>query len=220
MMRNGPITGTGGGGVDQTARRVEPMPLSSIRPAPRNPKAHAREEIQNSIVRFGLAELPLVDERTGRLVAGHGRVDQLTAMRDAGQDPPNGVGVDPATGEWMVPVIRGWASRSDPDAEAYLVGSNNLTVLGGWDERELAELLTNLNDVDPTLLAVTGFTDEDLAALLAEEEDGGPPPGRTDPDDTPEPPAEPISKPGDLWILGVGASCPKCKAWIHVQPRD
>ncbi len=42
--------------------------------AARNPKWNAEEEIRWSIGRFGLAELPLLDERTGLLVAGHGRV--------------------------------------------------------------------------------------------------------------------------------------------------
>src|SRR5205809_5221565 len=82
------------------------VPLSEVRPAPRNPKAHLGDAIRTSIGRFGVAELPLIDERTGRLVAGHGRIDQLTAMRADGQDPPEGVRVAP-DGGWLVPVVRG-----------------------------------------------------------------------------------------------------------------
>jgi site-specific DNA-methyltransferase (adenine-specific) len=41
------------------------------------------------------------------------------------------------------------------------------------------------------------FEDDELLAEVLEPEQG-----KTDPDDVPEPPKEPITKPGDLWILG------------------
>jgi DNA modification methylase len=182
-------------------RRVEYTPLTLIEAAPRNPKRHAGDAIKRSIDRFGFAELPLIDERTGRLVAGHGRLDQLAAMRKAGQDPPDGVRVDQGTGEWLVPVVRGWRSRSDGDAEAYLIASNRLTTLGGWDGEELGGLLADLAEQDAELLAVTGFSDADLEGLLG----GGStqlPDALTDPDDVPGTPVEPRSRPGDVWLLG------------------
>lgn len=146
-------------------RQVKYMPLSAVVGATRNPKRHAEQEIRASISRFGLAEVPLIDERTGRLVAGHGRIDQLIAMRDAGQDPPDGVLVDKA-GEWLTPVLRGWSSRSDAEAEAYLAASNHLTVLGGWDQDGLAELLRDVADADTSLLLAAGYTPDDLADML------------------------------------------------------
>ncbi len=183
-------------------RRVEYTPLTFIEAAPRNPKRHAGQAIKRSIDRFGLAELPLIDERTGRLVAGHGRLDQLAAMRKDGQDPPDGVRVDPDSGDWLVPTVRGWQSRSDGDAEAYLVASNRLTTLGGWDDTELADILGDLAELDPALLEVTGYTDADLDALLTEPGDDGPLPGLNDPDDVPGVSAEHRSRPGDVWLLG------------------
>lgn len=174
------------------------MPLDEITRAPRNPKEHDREGIAASIDRYGVAELPLLDERTGRLVAGHGRLDDLTARREAGQDPPDGVRIR-KDGTWLVPVVRGWASRSDPEAEAYLVASNQLTVNGGWDDTELGELLRDLNELDPSLLEVAGFDDIDLAGLLGEDE---PVDGNTEPDDAPDTPTQALSTPGDVWLLG------------------
>lgn len=182
-------------------RRVEYTPLTFIEAAPRNPKRHAGDAIKKSIDRFGFAELPLIDERTGRLVAGHGRLDQLAAMRKDGQAPPDGVRVDDA-GEWLVPVVRGWQSRSDADAEAYLVASNRLTTLGGWDNEELGQLLSDLRDIDPDLLAVTGYNPDDLDTLLNEAGVEELPPALNDPDAVPDAPAQPRSAPGDLWILG------------------
>jgi hypothetical protein len=143
-------------------RRVEYMALTDVQPAVRNPKRHATQAIAASIDRFGLGELPLLDERTGRLVAGHGRLDQLAAMRRAGQDPPDGVKLA-ADGNWLVPITRGWASRSDAEAEAYLVASNQLTVKGGWDQDALVDLL---GELDEELVELAGFDERDLAKLL------------------------------------------------------
>lgn len=87
-------------------------------------------------------------------------------MYAAGQDPPDGIEVDPSTGEWLLPVVRGWASRSDPEAEAYLVMANQSTVLGGWDQRGLADVLQDLAAVDEQLLLASGFTSTDLDDML------------------------------------------------------
>jgi DNA modification methylase len=188
--------------ADGTDRRVEYVPLSDVRPAPRNPKAHLGDAIRGSISRFGLGELPLIDERTGRLVAGHGRIDQLTAMRADGQDAPEGVRVA-SDGGWLVPVVRGWSSRSDTDAEAYLVASNSLTALGGWDDGGLAELLGELAEFDPALLEVTGYSQGDLEDMLAGLDSRTElPPALNDPDEVPGVPVTPRSVLGDVWLLG------------------
>jgi DNA modification methylase len=197
------------------------MPLSAITPAPRNPKDHHGPAIRASIERFGLADLPVLDERTGRLVSGHGRLEQAQAMHAAGQTPPDGIDIDPATGEWRMPVVRGWRSPSDIEAAAYLVAANHTTTLGGWDDAGLAELLTELNDADPDLFAVTGFTDEDLAALVADEPDeggGGGQGAEGDPDAVPPPPKDPVTKPGDVWLLGPHRiSCGDCRDFNTVE---
>jgi DNA modification methylase len=46
-------------------------------------------------------------------------------------------------------------------------------------------------------LDLTGFSEQERAALASQGN-----PGLTDPDETPEPPADPVSRPGDLWLLG------------------
>lgn len=184
-----------------TDRRVDYEPLSQIRAAPRNAKRHDAAGIGSSISEFGFAELPLIDERTGRLVAGHGRIEDLIAKRQAGHEPPDGVRADPETGEWYVPVVRGWASRDDAHAEAYVLASNKLVINGGWDDATLAEALAAMAEDD--LLALTGFTDADLAGLLDDGQPGaGPGDGLTDPDALPAPPLTPKSQTGDVWLLG------------------
>jgi DNA modification methylase len=186
-------------------RRVEYVVLDELIPATRNPKQHYIDGLLTSIGRFGYAAPALRDERTGRLVVGHGRTEALRAMRDAGENPPSGVAVD-GDGRWLVPVVCGWSSRSDAEAEAYLVADNRHTELGGWDDQELADLLTGVADFDPALLEAAGYSEGDFADLLASlsvhEEESGRSAGLTDPDAIPAPPVEPISKPGDLWLLG------------------
>jgi 16S rRNA G966 N2-methylase RsmD len=182
-------------------RYVSYIPITDVQSAPRNPKGHNTTGIRISINRFGFGELPLLDERTGRLVAGHGRHEQITAMHTAGETPPDGVQLAD-DGTWLLPVIRGWASRSDDEAEAYLIASNQLTTKGGWETRELVEVLEDLAHAQ--LLEVTGFDDGDLTRMLEEladdadvdELDGG------DVDSVPGMAAEPFSSPGDLWLLG------------------
>lgn len=146
------------------------MPLDEILRAPRNPKRHDAETIAASVGRFGIVEIPALDERTGRLVAGHGRLDDWEARRAAGQDPPDGVMVD-ADGQWLVPVSRGWASRTDHDAEAYLIVSNSSTERGGWDNPGLAQALADLRDQDDTLMEIVGFGDDFIARHLDADPD-------------------------------------------------
>lgn len=182
-------------------RRVEYMPLATIAKAPRNPKQHDEAGIRRSVDRFGVAELPLLDERTGRLVAGHERLDDLTARHTAGEDPPDGV-VVAADGTWTVPVVRGWSSRSDVEAEAYLLASNRLTINGGWDDDGVNEILADLARVDPDLALATGWGEDELEALLAGSDADGVGPLGSDPGPMPPPP-DPVTTLGDLWLLGA-----------------
>lgn len=179
-------------------RRVDYMRLSDVHPAGRNPKQHDGPTIRASLARFGIADLPVIDERTGRLVSGHGRLDQLNHLATltpaeledvigrAGL--PSGVRADPVTGEWLVPVVRGWASADDMEAEAYLVTANSTTMFGGWDEALLADVLT---DLDADLRELTGYGSEELSTLIANVGAGGgaisgAPPDREPPEDFPE----------------------------------
>ena len=82
----------------------------------------------------------------------------------------------------------------DDEARRINLADNRTAELGGYDDEALAALLGSL-DGD---FAGTGWAQEDLDALLGQEE----PEQRTDPDDAPEPPAEPVTQPGDLWLLG------------------
>lgn len=145
-------------------RRLEYVRLDEVELAPRNPKLHDEAGIARAIKHHGFGEVPLRDERTGRLVAGHGRHAQLLAMHEDGATAPDGILVDD-DGMWLMPLIAGWASRSDEDAEAYLVASNHLTTKGSWDDYALTEVLSDLAAAN--LLEVTGYDVSDFEAMEA-----------------------------------------------------
>lgn len=147
------------------ARNITYMPLDELVPAARNPKKHRLDLLRSSMDRFGFAAPVLRDERTGRLVVGHGRAETLSQMRDAGQSPPDGVQLDTG-GRWLVPVVRGWASRSDAEAEAYLLADNKHSELGGWDDAGLTSALTDLAGFDFDLAELTGWAPSELEDLL------------------------------------------------------
>jgi hypothetical protein len=142
---------------------VEYVPLSKLQRAPRNPKAHDLGLIERSMGRFGYVEPIAINEKTGRLVAGHGRLDALEKRRAAGAEPPERVIVQ--NGEWCVPVLRGISFESDADTEAYLLASNQITIAGGWLDDELAKVLGDLAEQDGGLEGV-GFEQDDIDELL------------------------------------------------------
>jgi hypothetical protein len=146
--------------------RVELVPLSLLahRFDPANAKSHLTDEIRASIRRHGWVELPVIDERTGLLVAGHGRIEALIEMHTGGQERPDRI--DTNDEEWLVPVLRGGMdSPDDIEAHAYLVGSNQTTIAGGWATKPLVAILEELVAADR--LQGTGFKAPDLDALLA-----------------------------------------------------
>ena len=72
---------------------VEYVDFEEVEQWPRNPKDHDLHEIRKSFYRFGFIKPVLVDEGTGKLVAGHGRLDTLRLLKDRNVPPPRGVQV-------------------------------------------------------------------------------------------------------------------------------
>lgn len=175
-------------------RRIEYMALSSIPRAERNPKAHDLPRIRQAMTKYGCTIAGILDERTGRLVAGHGRLAALEIMLGEGVQPPPGVLSD--GGEWRAPVVRGWSSANDEEAEGYVITDNRLGELGGWDDRLLAETLEDLAEYNLDLLDLAGYSSNDLDRLVASVVG-----------DRPDPPSEFQAYGEDL---ETEHTCPKC----------
>lgn len=150
-----------------TPRTTAYMRLDEMHEADLNPKGHDGPRIRGSIARFGFVDQPVLDERTGKLIGGHGRLMQLRDMHADGETPPDGITID-ADGMWRWPVTRGWSSRSDTEAHAVGVALNRLTEAGGWDDlHTLSDILGAAYEMDPGLLDVTGYTIQELDTLRA-----------------------------------------------------
>lgn len=182
-------------------RKLVYTALDEIAPAERNAKGHAENVIRGSISRFGYIEPIVMDERTQRIVGGHGRRNDLLARRDAGEAPPDGVVV--RSGVWFAPVVRGWASENDAEAAAAAITLNRSGELGGWLADDLAPMLAEIARTDLGFDGV-GFTDADLTDLLRTIELRDAPSD----DETaalnlpPAVPADPMTRRGDVWQLG------------------
>ena len=165
------------------AQRIELWPLSRLKPYERNARTHSAEQVAQiaaSIVEFGFTNPLLVDSSDG-IIAGHGR---LQAAQELGLS--------------TVPVVV-LDHLSDRQRRAYILADNQLALNAGWD---LELLRTELQDLvaDDFDLSVIGFSDEELSDLLPEVEEL--PPEDADEEAVPEIPEEPITKPGDVWLLG------------------
>ena len=144
------------------AHLIELVPLSELQENPANPKNHNENLIDKSLATFGYIDPIVVDQRTGLLISGHGRKQVLTIMQAEGKDAPAGITVG-KDGEWLVPVVTGWASKDDTEARAALVALNRTTEQGGWDRENLLEILQELSEIDA--LDTVGFAKADLSIL-------------------------------------------------------
>jgi len=163
-----------------TPMSVELRPLDAVRPYANNPRQNddAVEAVAESIRRFGFRQ-PIVVDADGVIVAGHTRFRAAQRL-----------------GLATVPVHV--ATDLTPDeVRAYRLADNKTAELASWDDAMLSIELDALRGagIDWTLL---GFDEEELAKLLAPAGTEG----LTDPDAVPEKPVDPITKPGDLWLLG------------------
>lgn len=159
---------------------VEERPVGSIKPYENNPRVNDAgvDAVAASIKSFGFRQPIVVDEHDV-IIVGHTRYKAALKL-----------------GMTTVPVhvARG---LSPEQARAYRIADNQTATLSQWDDDKLPLELIELQKADFDL-SLTGFSADELLALLA-------PPGsegQGDPDDVPEPPAEPVTLPGDVWQLG------------------
>ncbi len=158
------------------SRKVE-----DLIPYARNSRTHSDAQVAQiaaSVREFGWTNPVLVDGENG-IIAGHGRV---LAARKLGMDE--------------VPCIE-LAGLSDTQRRAYIIADNKLALNAGWDDELLAIEFAELADAGFDNL-LTGFTQDEIDALTPEQI----PEGLTDEDAVPEVQAEPVSKLGDVWLLG------------------
>jgi DNA modification methylase len=154
--------------------------VSELVPYARNARTHSDDQVAQiaaSIREFGFTNPVLVDGERG-VIAGHGR---LLAARKLGMTD--------------VPTIE-LSHLTPAQKRAYVLADNRLALSAGWDGDLLRVELGELQ-ADGFDLSLTGFDLDEIGSILIDASDG-----LTDPDQVPELPEQPVSRPGDLWVLG------------------
>lgn len=154
-------------------------PISELIEYARNPRKndHAVDKIAAAIREFGF-RVPVVAKDDGSVVDGHLR---LKAAKKLGMAE--------------VPVISA-EGMSEQQIKAFRLSVNRMAEIADWDVDLLKLEIADLEEMGFDL-ELTGFGDDFLAGLLNDGTEG-----LTDPDDIPEPPVDPVTQPGDVWLMG------------------
>jgi len=181
-----------------TEPQITQVKIDTLLPYANNAREHTEEQVAQvaaSIQEFGWTNPLIIHGNT--VVAGHAR---LAAARKLGLEE--------------VPVIDR-SDMSEAQWKAYVLADNQLAQNATWNEGLLTLELDALAELDFDL-DLLGFPD--LDELMGNDE---PEEGLTDPDDVPEPPADPITQPGDLWLLGVYYECDDCgKEYDYAKGKE
>jgi len=165
------------------ADKIEQWPTAKLVPYARNARTHSNDQVAQiaaSIAEFGFTN-PILAGSDGVIVAGHGR---LAAAQKLGLD--------------LVPVVV-LDHLSPTQRRALVIADNRIAENAGWDDAMLRIEIAALQG-DDFDLSLTGFDADALAELMAGDESDGQ--GQTDDDAMPEMPETPVSRPGDVWLLG------------------
>jgi DNA modification methylase len=136
------------------------IPLSQIKPDPKNAKDHDVGLIIESFRRFGYVN-PMVLNSDDYLLAGHGRRKALLTMQSDNDPPPKNIEAEGS--EWIVPVGIG-PDFNKTEGTAYRLVDNRSTESGGYDEPQLLENLIALSKNGG--LEATGYDQEDVDQLF------------------------------------------------------
>lgn len=163
--------------------KLEKISIEDLIPYARNSRTHSDEQVAQiaaSIKEFGFTNPVLIDNENG-IIAGHGRV--LAGRKLKLKE---------------IPCIR-LDHLTDAQKKAYVIADNKLALNSGWDAEMLKLELVELKD-DGFDIDLIGFDGDELAEIFAEESEINE--GLTDEDEVPEVPEKPVTKLGDIWILG------------------
>jgi DNA modification methylase len=168
-------------GASTEVLQVEYWQLDRLIPSARNARTHTESqvaEIAGSIRAFGFSNPILVGE-DGDIVAGHGRLAAARLLQ---------------LSEVPVIVLRG---LSEVQRRQLVLADNRIGLNAGWDHGMLSLELKDLSALGVDLVSL-GFDKKELAAALAPDIGDG----LTDEDAVPEPGEKPVSRVGDVWLLG------------------
>jgi DNA modification methylase len=175
------------------------LPIATLAPDPKNPRKmtdEARAGLAVSLETFGPLDV-VFNDTTGQLVSGHQRIERLKAAgaTELVRDGDWGHIEHPKTGERFPVRFVQWDETKQRMAN---LAANSPHLAGDFTEDAIAQLRGLEHEARFAELEL----DKLLAEIEAQQEDTELAAGNCDPDEVPEPPVEPISKLGDLWLLG------------------
>ena len=166
--------------------KIEQRKTDSLIPYARNARTHNESQVQQiagSIAEFGFTNPVLIDGADG-IIAGHGRVMAATLLKME-----------------EVPCIR-LGHLTEAQKQAYILADNKLALNAGWDDELLKIELVELRDIDPALMAITGFSDDELSELAGIEAPEGDEDAEPQTDRAEELAEEWGTAAGQVWALG------------------
>jgi len=150
-----------------------------------HPKAQ-QDALEGALRKVGIVQNVVVNERSGKMIDGHLRAQMAIS-----------------SGQPTVPIT--YVNLSDDEEALILATIDPVTGLAGTDQKLLDSLITDIRLSDLGMDLGTGLNDllnslsPDPSLAAAEGED-----------DVPGLPSDPVSRPGDLWLLGSHVVCPHC----------
>lgn len=154
-------------------------PIDELIPYVNNANIHPQNQIDKikaSIAEFGMNTN--IGIHNGIIVYGHGRIEALKQL-----------------GETEVPTVD-LSHMTKPQMKAYILADNRIQKDSETDIELLKIELSELDELDFDL-SLTGFDDDELSEYLKEDIDP-----QSDEDAVPDLPVVPVSKEGDIWLLG------------------
>lgn len=148
------------------AKKVVLWPLDRIKPYVNNARRHSETQIRKlatAITEFGFL-VPLLVDENGGLLAGHGRLEAATRLKLK-----------------EIPVIE-LDHLTEEQKRAFIIADNKLSDMSDWDEGLLTAELAALEDAQYDI-ALTGYNDAELDALLGAAGSGEPEDSTTAPVD-------------------------------------
>ncbi len=168
--------------MSKTTTEMQLVAVSKLVPYVNNARTHNAQQItklRSSLREFGFIN-PVIIDREYNVIAGHGRI--LAAKEEGIEEVPC-VFVD-----YLTPAQK----------KAYILADNRMAMDAGWDE-ELLRVEIEALQAESFDVGLTGFDEKDIAELFAGE-DGDAQDDDFDVDEELQKP--PVSKSGDVWLLG------------------
>lgn len=168
--------------MGKTTTEMQLVAVSKLVPYVNNARTHNAQQItklRSSLREFGFIN-PVIIDREYNVIAGHGRI--LAAKEEGIEEVPC-VFVD-----YLTPAQK----------KAYILADNRMAMDAGWDE-ELLRVEIEALQAESFDVGLTGFDEKDIAELFAGE-DGEAQDDDFDVDEELQKP--PVSKSGDVWLLG------------------